>query len=301
MEQNFYIESEISNISKFNTNQEMQSHSTTTNNIKQSLKGSYIYDDLENKNTRETLNPPFQSEIIEINDPQNIETEEKIEQKIFYIDNKKNNIFDSNTKKEVTKEKVDEKNISNEKTTERKKAKKKFITKNGKKKNQKKYKPSRQDNDRAMFSRIVLNSYYYNKLSAIIKMNGKYKKKLRKFPHCLIAKISQIHNEKYLERTLKEIYEDDELYKKKKGKNELDSHYEVNLKIIEELTGDKYKEFRKASDFDKLLGMKYRDLIEEYLTSKDYEIKKNEIRGSKAKFDADKTIYFWENYIANSK
>ena len=89
MEQNFYIESEISNISKFNTNQEMQSHSTTTNNIKQSLKGSYIYDDLENKNTRETLNPPFISEIIEINDPQNIETEEKIEQKIFYIDNKK--------------------------------------------------------------------------------------------------------------------------------------------------------------------------------------------------------------------
>ena len=87
-------------------------------------------------------------------------------------------------------------------------------------------------------------------------MNGKYKKKLRKFPHCLIAKISQIHNEKYLERTLKEIYEDDELYKKKKGKNELDSHYEVNLKIIEELTGDKYKEFRKTSDFDKLLGMK---------------------------------------------
>ena len=81
----------------------------------------------------------------------------------------------------------------------------------------------------------------------------------------------------------------------------MDSHYEVNLKIIEELTGDKYKEFRKASDFDKLLGMKYRDLIEEYLTSKDYEIKKNEIRGSKAKFDADKTIYFWENYIANSK
>ena len=47
--------------------------------------------------------------------------------------------------------------------------------------------------------------------------------------------------------------------------------------------------------------MKYRDLIEEYLTSKDYEIKKKEIRGSKTKFDADKTIYFWENYIANSK
>ena len=64
---------------------------------------------------------------------------------------------------------------------------------------------------------------------------------------------------------------------------------------------DKYKEFRKTSDFEKLLGMKYRDLIEEYLTSKDYEIKKNEIRGSKTKFDADKTIYFWENYIANSK
>ena len=162
MEHNFYNESEISNISKFNTNQEMQSHSTTTNNIKQSLKGSYIYDDLENKNTRETLNPPFQIEIIEINDSQNIETEEKNEQKIFYIYNKKNNIFDSNTKKEVTKEKVDEKNISNEKTTEKKKAKKKFITKNGKKKNQKKYKPSRQDNDRAMFSRVILNSHYYN-------------------------------------------------------------------------------------------------------------------------------------------
>ena len=129
MEQNFYIESEISNISKFNTNQEMQSHSTTTNNIKQSLKGSYIYDDLENKNTRETLNPPFISEIIEINDPQNIETEEKIEQKIFYIDNKKNNIFDSNTKKEVTKEKVDEKKISNVKTTEKKKQKRNLLLK----------------------------------------------------------------------------------------------------------------------------------------------------------------------------
>ena len=91
------------------------------------MKGSYLYDDLENKNTRESLNHPFQSEIFEINDYQNIETEEKNEQKIFYIDSKKDNTFDSNMKKEVTKEKADEKNISNEKTTEKKKVKKKFI------------------------------------------------------------------------------------------------------------------------------------------------------------------------------
>ncbi len=318
MENNSFTENEIKKISMFNTNYESQSHFTTTYNIKQCIKGLYLCDDIENKVTRESLNEPFPSGIIEINNSQNIETEEKNEDK--KIDNylKKDNKCDLNMNKVLAKEKIDEKIISNENSIEKKSKKKKFIIKNekikkifysckknekikkGKKKNEKKYKPSRQDNDRAMFSRIVLNSYYYNKLSSIIKTYGNYKKKLRKFPHCLIAKISQIHNKEYLCKTLKEIYEDVELFKKKKDENEIDSHYEENLKIIEELEGDKYKEFREKSDFDKMLVMKFRDLIEEYQKTEEYKKKKNEISESKIKFDADKTIYFWDNFIANS-
>ena len=132
MENNFYNEDEINKISKPNTNYDNQNQFTTTYNIQQRLKGSYLCDDIENKETRESLNAPFQSGIIEINDSQNIETEEKNEQKIFYIDSKKDNKFDSITKKEVTTEKVDEKNISYGKSVEKKRIKNKFITKNEK-------------------------------------------------------------------------------------------------------------------------------------------------------------------------
>ena len=318
MEDNSFTENQIKKFSKFNTNYESQSHFTTSYNIKQFIKGLYLCDDIENKVTKESLNDHFSNGIIEINDYQNIKIEEKNEEKILNNERKKENKDDSNMNKELAKEKINEKNIMNEKSNEKKRMEKNFIIKdekikniffsckkienikNGNKKNKKKNKPSRQDNDRAMFSRIVLNSYYYDKLSKIIKTFGNYKKKLRKFPHCLIAKISQIHNEKYLDKTLKEIYEDVELYKKKKGKNEVDSHYEYNLKIFEELEGDKYKAFREKSEFDKMLGMKYRNLIEEYKESIDYKQKKNEISGSIVKFDADKKIYFWDNFIANS-
>ena len=61
------------------------------------------------------------------------------------------------------------------------------------------------------------------------------------------------------------------------------------------------KELREKSDLDNLLNIKFKDLIEEFQNSNDYEMEKNEIRKKNVEFEAEKIIKFWDDFIENSK
>jgi len=155
---------------------------------------------------------------------------------------------------------------------------------------------SRQDNDRVKFVRQILNYYLYQKMMVIIKSYS-IKLKLKKFPEKLINEISQINNKQYLDLTIEELYINKELYNSKK----LLKHYEHNLRIINLLYKNKDNEFKEKLGIERLLKMKYKDLINEYLQSNEYKQKIYELNKNNDKYNVEKFKFFANNYIKNYK
>jgi len=199
--------------------------------------------------------------------------------------------LENNIKKEQNHNKEIKFFISNE--TKKIKREKKSVfflgLKKKRNKNRKKFESSRQDNDRTKFVRQVFNSFWYGKLPNIFKKNKT--NKIKKFPQGFINETAKIRGKDYLDKTIKYFYTEKKLYKQK----ELESYYNYNINFI-----NKMMEGKDKNDLEKLFDIKYTDLINEYLESKEFK-KCIELMKKKDSFEANKFQYFAENFINNSQ
>jgi len=156
-------------------------------------------------------------------------------------------------------------------------------------KNRKKFESSRQDNDRTKFVRQVFNTYWYGKLPNIFKKNKT--NKIKKFPQGFINETAKIRGQDYLDKSIKYFYSEKKLYKQ----TELESYFNYNINFI-----NKLMEGNEKDDLEKLFDIKYTDLINEYLESKEFQ-KFIESMKRKDIFEANKFKYFAENFINNSQ
>lgn len=156
-------------------------------------------------------------------------------------------------------------------------------------KNRKKFESSRQDNDRTKFVRQVFNTYWYGKLPNIFKKNKT--NKIKKFPQGFINETAKIRGKDYLDKSIKYFYTEKKLYKQK----ELESYFNYNINFI-----NKIMEGNEKDDLEQLFDIKYTDLINEYLESKEFQ-KFIESMKKKDIFEANKFKYFAENFINNSQ
>ena len=156
-------------------------------------------------------------------------------------------------------------------------------------KNRKKFESSRQDNDRTKFVRQVFNTYWYGKLPNIFKKNKT--NKIKKFPQGFINETAKIRGQDYLDKSIKYFYSEQKLYKQ----TELESYFNYNINFI-----NKLMEGNEKDDLEKLFDIKYTDLINEYLESKEFQ-KFIESMKRKDIFEANKFKYFAENFINNSQ
>ena len=304
---NFEIESESSEtFPMINFDIKIQNNETTSINMQNIKKGKNHKENIQNEETKITLND--QSQINQVFSLSKIENQEKNEEQISDNNRYFNKDKESKTVKEEKESKKPKLNIK------KKRMKKVFLIKIGKskkkficrkivikeketmKKGKKINEPSRQDNVRRMFVRIILNNYYYKKICKTIKIFRI--KKLKKFPGLLIYKVSKIDNKNNMEKTLRDFYADIELNQKNYV---VEKQYGYNLNIIKQLEEDRNKDIREKSGLEKLLNIKFKDLIEEFQNSNDYEMEKNEIRKKNVEFEAEKIIKFWDDFIENSK
>ena len=84
----------------------------------------------------------------------------------------------------------------------------------------------------------------------------KCKHYFKKFPSLFVYDIDIKRNKNYLNLTIKEIITNKEFYK---AKNEQENYW-LHLKTVQN------KEIKENEEFQKILNMTYRELIEEYIS-----------------------------------
>ena len=141
-------------------------------------------------------------------------------------------------------------------------------------------------------ARHILNEYHYNKINKLINGINGIRKKFKKLPKSIPNKASRKKNKYFLGMTLKEFYENKELYNSKQK----EKTFEHNLSIIKKLRKDCYKDFREKSEFDDILDMTFRDLVVEYLKSKEYDKYINTLEGKEKEYYIHFAEYFIEHY-----
>ena len=117
-----------------------------------------------------------------------------------------------------------------------------------------------QDNIRRKIKRTFLNSALIQKINMIIKNKGGILF-FKKFQQHFIDDVSKKTNRELLNMTLEEIFRKKEMYIDK----ELPNYY-YNLTLIES------KEIQENEDLKNILNLKYSELYEEYINSKDFSI-----------------------------
>ena len=117
-----------------------------------------------------------------------------------------------------------------------------------------------QDNIRRKIKRTFLNSALIQKINMIIKNKGGILF-FKKFQQHFVDDVSKKTNMELLNMTLEEIFRKKEMYIDK----ELPNYYH-NLTLIES------KEIPENEDLKNILNLKYSELYEEYINSKDFSI-----------------------------
>ena len=117
-----------------------------------------------------------------------------------------------------------------------------------------------QDNIRRKIKRTFLNSALIQKINMIIKNKGGILF-FKKFQQHFVDDVSKKTNRELLNMTLEEIFRKKEMYIDK----ELPNYY-YNLTLIES------KEIQENEDLKNILNLKYSELYEEYINSKDFSI-----------------------------
>ena len=122
------------------------------------------------------------------------------------------------------------------------------------------------DNIRKKIKRTFLNSSLIQNINMMIKnMGGKLF--FKKFQQHFVSDVSINSNKELLNMTLGEIFRKKEFYQK----NDLRYYYH-NIKLIES------KEIQENEDLTNILNLKYFELYEEYINSKEFLIDVNRLK-----------------------
>ena len=143
------------------------------------------------------------------------------------------------------------------------------------KKNKKKRK------DKADIIRKKIKSRFHKALKVIINNNLKYAESKLEFeylPQCFIGNVSKLFNCKYFDSTYKEIFSSDfgsELIQYRHTSKDY-SKYLKNMRVLEYL--DNNPEISKKSGFDLIKDLKYKDLLQKYFLSLEFEDSINKLK-----------------------
>ena len=149
----------------------------------------------------------------------------------------------------------------------------------------------REDNCRRMIGRSFFNKFLKSKIESMIR-ECRCILFFDNFPRKFIFEAVKKGNKNFLEYTLEELIEKEELYKDKDS----EISYDVNLKVIRELKSEKNRDIMEKYGYDKILKMNYRDLFEEYLKSNEFKQKIYKLK-TKEKLKADKFEYYSNSFI----
>ena len=141
-----------------------------------------------------------------------------------------------------------------------------------------------QDNIRKKLKTVFFNTFLRKKINEIL--NNKHSRLyFEKFPISFVNDIRKNTNKDVIDKTLLEIILNKELY----SENDL-SNYNHNLKVVEN------KEFKIIGELKKILNKTFRELFEEFINSKEFNIDEiNRLRNNNLD-----NIYI-ERYIYQSK
>ena len=117
-----------------------------------------------------------------------------------------------------------------------------------------------QDNIRKKLKTVFFNTFLRKKINEIL--NNKHSRLyFEKFPISFVNDIRKNTNKDVIDKTLLEIILNKELY----SENDL-SNYNHNLKVVEN------KEVKKIGELKKILNKTFRELFEEFINSKEFNI-----------------------------
>ena len=197
---------------------------------------------------------------------------------------KKKLIFEINHTKKFflfTKEKI------NSKLSETEKEEKESLLKTKRSKKRRNRRENR-DNMRKKIKRGFFNNALNKKLNNKLKSIGS-KKYFEKFPQLFICDIDRKRNKKILNITLREIFEQSELYKNEDKKG-LKKYYH-NLKVVQS------EEVKENKIFKAILNKTFIELYEEYINSDEFAI--DEIERLKKNKMSDEYIKRYKNLAKN--
>ena len=117
-----------------------------------------------------------------------------------------------------------------------------------------------QDNMRKKIKRVFINKYLIQNMNELLKNSGS-KLYFEKSPQNFVCDITKNSNNKILNMTLEEIFENKELYDQKYFDN-----YNHNLNVL------KSKDIQECQELKEILNKKYCELFEEYINSKEFQI-----------------------------
>lgn len=116
------------------------------------------------------------------------------------------------------------------------------------------------------------------------------------FPQCWITNISREKNLKFLNMTYREMLEYN-FFKEMTGKKKLvdEKKYQHNQMVLSYL--DSNENIKKASRFDFLSETKYKDILNEYFSSKDFEDTLNSLKKKEGNYYIKEYYYHAKNYV----
>ena len=137
----------------------------------------------------------------------------------------------------------------------------------------------RSDNMRTTFGSDFFNKYIKHKFEFFIKIT-KCGLCFESFPKSFYTEATHIRSQHYLDKTLEEFIINKDLYK-----DDIISlnKFNNNLKVINTLKEDIYKNKLNENNFDNFLKKKFRDLIKDYSDSDEFERKIKDINKKKGK------------------
>ena len=144
-----------------------------------------------------------------------------------------------------------------------------------------------QDNIRKKIKRGFINKSLIKKINELLK-NSRSKLYFEKLPQNFVCDITKSSNNKILNMTLEEIFENKELYDQKYFDN-----YNHNLNVL------KSKDIQECQELKEILNKKYCELFEEYINSKEFQIDEINRLKNKEMDDAyiEKYIYLAFHFI----
>ena len=156
---------------------------------------------------------------------------------------------------------------------------------------------NKEDDIRRMIGRRFFNDILLKLINNILEKAGSliiFEKIQQDAIYDLVKKC----NKKMLNMTLEQIFTNKEIYRG----NNMDK-FKHNLKLVNLLKSDDYKDIREKTQIDKILDVKYFDLFKDYLTSNEFIEEINRLKSNK-KFDKSYvtnyihySLHFIENFL----